>query len=52
MHQLRLQIFPREGCRAGGDLLGRAGGNDRAAAVAPLGTEVDDVVAGLYKVNQ
>ena len=36
---------------AGGDLLGRAGDDDLAAAVAAFGTEVDDAVGGLDDVE-
>src|SRR5688572_13041193 len=42
-----LQILPGVAALGAGDVLGRAGGYDLAAAVAALGPEVDDPVGGL-----
>ena len=46
VHDL-LEILPRVALRVGGDLLGRADGDDVAAGVAAFGAEVDDPVGGL-----
>ncbi len=42
------QIFSRIRRRDCRDLLGSAACNERSAAVSPLGTEVDQIVGGLY----
>ena len=39
------------GARVGGDLFGRAGGDDLAAAVAAFGAHVDDPVGGFDDVE-
>ena len=44
--------LPRIAGRAGRNLLRRAGGHDGAAAVAPLGAQVDDVVGGFDHIQE
>src|SRR5688572_20312220 len=45
------QIAPGVARRRGGDLLGRAFGDDRAAAFAALGAQIDDPVRGLDDIE-
>lgn len=41
------KILPRVGLLARGDLLGRSGNDERTAAAAPLGAEVEEEVRAL-----
>lgn len=42
--KFRCNVFAGEACLGGGNLFGRAGGNDGAAIFASVGSEVYDVV--------
>ena len=49
--QYFFEELPRIALRTGGDLFGRALRDDRSAAVASFGAEVDDVVCDLDDVE-